>query len=69
MFKPKTYRQIESSRNTRLWITSVILPVGTLIGTGFISLYNGNLEFRYNVNQKINDAKNWFKHTFKKKEK
>ena len=33
-----TYKNIEASRNIRLWITDVVLPIGTLLTTTLIAL-------------------------------
>lgn len=46
----KTYKQIEQSRNTRLWITDVIIPVFTVTATVGAAVYNGNQDFRDKVN-------------------
>jgi flagellar basal body-associated protein FliL len=56
----KTYKQIEASRNRRLWITQVALPVaGT--ATGVVAmLYSGNPEFRNWANWKMHEAKVWY---------
>ena len=48
--RQKTYKQIEASRNTRLWITEVIIPVLTVGCTVGAALYNGNPELRNKVN-------------------
>ena len=58
--KEKTYKQIEASRNRRLWLTQVALPVlgtGVSIGT---ALYMGNPEFREGVNNVMHNAKVWW---------
>lgn len=56
----KTYRQIEESRNRRLWITQVALPVAGG-AAGLVSmLYMGNPEFRNWANLKMHDAKVWY---------
>ena len=60
MLREKTYKQIEASRNTRLWVTNVILPVASLGTMVFTTMYNNNLEFRYNVNSAVNNVKNFF---------
>ena len=51
--RQKSYKQIESSRNTRLWITTVIMPV-MMAGT---ALYSGNPHVRDWVNNKMFEAK------------
>ena len=48
--KQRTYKQIESSRNTRLWITEVVIPVFRAVSIAGAALYNGNPEFRDKVN-------------------
>lgn len=50
MRRNRTYKQIEDSRNTRLWITSVILP-SVMVAN---SLYNNNPEIQKSVNNAIN---------------
>lgn len=67
MFKrEKSYKQIESSRNTRLWITNVIIPVGTTAASLFAALYAGNQDFRNEVNWKMYEMKMNFR-SFKAK--
>lgn len=56
----KSYRQIEASRNRRLWITNVILPVVSTGALVFTTLYSNNLEFRYYANSAANKVKNFF---------
>lgn len=56
----KTYKQIEASRNRRLWITQVGLPVLTIASSGVAMLYTGNPEFRNWANLKMHDAKVWY---------
>jgi len=58
--REKSWKQIERSRNTRLWITSVWLPLGGM----FVTLYAAVPEFRYAVNEvprkirrKVNEIK------------
>ena len=58
--REKSYKQIEASRNRRLWITNVILPTTSMGVMVFVTLYNNNLEFRYYVNSKMNDVRNFF---------
>lgn len=65
MFRERTYKQIEASRNARLWITQVALPVAGIGATVFATLYNNNLEFRYHVNMAANNVRDFFN---KKKE-
>lgn len=56
----KTYKQIEESRNRRLWITQVGLPVATIVSSGVAMLYTGNPEFRNWANWKMHEAKVWY---------
>ena len=57
----RTYKQIEASRNTRLWITSVVIPV-TTTGVGlFTMVYNGNPQFRNKVNEVTDKVTSKFK--------
>lgn len=58
--REKSYKQIEASRNRRLWITNVILPTTSMGVMVFVTLYNNNLEFRYHVNSAMNDVRNLF---------
>ena len=58
--REKSYKQIEASRNRRLWITNVILPTTSMGVMVFITLYNNNLEFRYHVNSAMNYVGNFF---------
>lgn len=58
--REKSYKQIEASRNRRLWITNVILPTTSMGVMVFVTLYNNNLEFRYYVNSAMNDVRNFF---------
>lgn len=58
--REKSYKQIEASRNRRLWITNVILPTASMGVMVFTTLYNSNLEFRYHVNSAMNDIRNFF---------
>lgn len=67
MRRERTYKQIEASRNTRLWMTNVFLPTATLLTTIAVTVYNGSPEVRYAVNNKIWEVKNWFNDKFKKK--
>lgn len=60
MFKERTYKQIEASRNARLWITQVALPVAAMGTTVFVTMYNNNLAFRYNVNTAMNNVRDFF---------
>jgi hypothetical protein len=62
--REKTYKQIEASRNTRLWITSVVIPI-TTTGVGlFTAMYGGNPNFR----NKVNEVTGKITSKFKKKE-
>ena len=57
----KTRRQIEASRERRLWFTQVIMPsVMMLAATMAIP------EVRFAVKKKYDDAKQWIKDRFKK---
>lgn len=47
-----TYRQIESSRERRLWITQVIMPTA-LVAAAIL----GNKEVRENLKDKASDIK------------
>lgn len=64
--RQKSYKQIEASRNTRLWLTTVVMPVATTAIMAGTALYNGNLEFRYKVNSALHDAGVWLDKTFHK---
>jgi hypothetical protein len=57
-----TYKDIESSRNARLWITEVIMPVTTLAVTALIMLP----DVRHAMGDKVVQIKNSIKNTFKK---
>lgn len=65
--RERTYKQIEASRNRRLWITQVAMPVASMTVMVGVTLYNNNLQFRYTVNEKLEDVKNFF-HKNKKKD-
>lgn len=63
MSRKKTWKEIEDSRNKRLWITGVVLP---LMGMG-VSLYVGVPEVRkavndlpYKIKKKASHLKNRF---------
>ena len=56
----KTYKQIEESRNRRLWLTQVALPVAGIATSGIAMLYSGNPEFRNWANLKMHEAKVWY---------
>lgn len=58
----KTYKQIEESRNNRLWITNVVLPTATLLTT----LYAANQPFKYMVDSAITGVTNGVKSTASK---
>ena len=47
-----TYRQIESSRERRLWITQVVMPTA-LVAAAIL----GNREVRENLKDKVTDIK------------
>lgn len=57
-----TYKQIESSRNVRLWITSVILPAATLAITTLIAMP----EVRHAAGQNLKKIGRSIKRSFKK---
>lgn len=59
--KQKTYKQIEASRNRRLWITSVFMPTATMATGLFTALYTGNQNFRNGVNNFTFNAGQWFR--------
>ena len=65
--RERTYKQIEASRNRRLWVTQVAMPVASMAVMVGVTLYNNNLQFRYTVNEKLEDVKNFF-HKDKKKD-
>lgn len=65
--RERTYKQIEASRNRRLWVTQVAMPVASMAVMVGVTLYNNNLQFRYAVNEKLEDVKNFF-HKDKKKD-
>lgn len=60
----KTYTQIESSRNTRLWITEVFIPLATLATAMIASMP----ETREPIVRFAGRAKDSVKKVFKKKE-
>lgn len=57
-----TYRQIETSREVRLWITQIVVPAVATVGT---VLYM-NPELRHKLADKANDIKRNIKTKFKK---
>lgn len=59
-----TYKDIENSRNKRLWVTQVMIPVATLATTVIIAIP----EARETLVKKTVQAKNSIKKTFSKKE-
>lgn len=61
----KNYREIEASRNTRLWVTQVVLPVATL-ATSVMVLAP---EIREATAKSLGKAKDSVKNVFTKKEK
>lgn len=65
--RERTYKQIEASRNRRLWVTQVVIPVASIGTMAFTTMYNNNLQFRYTINKKLEDVKNFF-HKDKKKD-
>lgn len=67
----RTYKQIEESRNRRLWVTQVLVP----LATAGAALYS-NPEIRNNVHRGVTNAKleikyhtNKFINKFKKEDK
>lgn len=56
-----TYKQIEASREARLWISQVIVPVATVIGTAMMIP-----EVREKVGEKAKSVKESIKKKFKK---
>lgn len=60
-----TYRDIEASRNVRLWLTQVALPVATLTVTALTALP----DTRRALGQKAVQIKDSIKNTFKRKSK
>ena len=65
--RERTYKQIEASRNRRLWFTQVAMPMASMAVMVGVTLYENNLQFRYTVNEKLEDVKNFF-HKDKKKD-
>ena len=59
-----TYKDIEASRNTRLWITQVMVPVATLATSTIIAVP----EARKAICKGANHVKESIKKTFTKKE-
>lgn len=59
-----THRQTETSREIRLWIGQVIIPVATIAGIAM-----SNPEVRERVTTKVNSAKAFIKSKLNKKEK
>lgn len=57
--KKKTYKQIEASRNRRLWITQVILPVA-----GFVVTVASNDNLRTSIVTQFGKVKNKLKDKF-----
>lgn len=51
-----TYKQIETSREIRLWVTQILTPVA--IGVGIAMT---NPEIRGKISEKFDNAKNKFK--------
>lgn len=58
-----TYKQIETSREIRLWIGQLIVPAITLAGTVILT----NPELRSSVAKKFGEAKDSVKNVFKRK--
>ena len=57
-----TYKQIEASREVRLWITQVIVPATLMVATVFATVP----EVRYTAAEKFNNVKRAVKNKFKK---
>lgn len=57
-----TYKQIETSREIRLWIGQIIIPAVTVFGTIMFT----NPEIRETVNTSINNVMHKIKTRFKK---
>lgn len=57
-----TYKQIEASREMRLWITQVIVPATLMVATVFATVP----EARYAAAEKFNNVKRAVKNKFKK---
>lgn len=57
-----TYKQIETSREMRLWISQIIVPAATTVAA---VLYM-NPELRYKLADKANEIKETIKTKFKK---
>lgn len=58
-----TYKHIEASRNIRLWLVQVVVPVATLTATTLIALP----DTRRSISNKAVQIKNTIKNKFKKK--
>lgn len=58
-----TYKQIETSREIRLWIGQVLIPAGLVVGTVM-----SNPDAKEAVKKKYNKTKKWVTDKFKKKE-
>lgn len=58
-----TYKQIEASREARLWIGQVLIPAGLIVATGLT-----NPEVRKAAAAKADEMKKTIKNKFKKKE-
>lgn len=56
-----TYKQIEASREARLWICQIVVPTVTIIGT-----MAAIPEVRKKVGDAYNNVKNSIKNKFKK---
>ena len=57
-----TYKQIEASREARLWIGQIIVPAATIVA----GIYVTNSELRFKTKNKFNDLKGSFKNKFSK---
>lgn len=57
-----TYKQIEASREMRLWITQVIVPATLMAATVFATVP----EVRYAAAEKVNNVKKAIGRKFKK---
>lgn len=61
----KSYREIEASRNTRLWVTQVIIPVATLATSVMVAVP----EIRKATVKSLGKAKDSVKNALTKKDK
>lgn len=52
-----TWKQIETSREVRLWLVQVIAPVGAILAGAYLT----NPKFEAAVNEKVKKVKDKFK--------